>query len=54
MDELVEEHELDNAVINILGLGLLPTYQFLFEQKPSLEDFEKWVLEKEEASFQMK
>jgi Phytanoyl-CoA dioxygenase (PhyH) len=46
MDEqLVNEQELDNAIINILGLGLLPTYQFLFGQKPSFEAFEQWVVE---------
>lgn len=44
-EHFVHEQELDNAIINILGLGLLPTYQFLFGQKPSFEAFEHWVVE---------
>jgi ectoine hydroxylase-related dioxygenase (phytanoyl-CoA dioxygenase family) len=44
-EQLLEEQEIDNAIINMLGLGLLPTYQFLFEQKPSFEAFEHWVTE---------
>ena len=44
-EQLINEQELDNAIINILGLGLLPTYQFLFGQKPSFEAFEQWVVE---------
>ena len=39
------ELELDAALIDILGLGLLPTYQFLHQQKPSYEAFEQWVIE---------
>jgi hypothetical protein len=35
---------LDNALIDILGIGLLPTYRFLFEQKPDFYSFEKWVI----------
>lgn len=38
------ENDLDAALLNLLGLGLLPTYQFLHEQRPELEDFEAWVL----------
>jgi ectoine hydroxylase-related dioxygenase (phytanoyl-CoA dioxygenase family) len=45
-DTFVNEQELDNAIINILGLGLLPTYQFLFGQQPSFEAFEHWVVER--------
>lgn len=43
INRLEHEQELDNAIINILGLGLLPTYRFLYEQKPSFEAFEQWV-----------
>jgi ectoine hydroxylase-related dioxygenase (phytanoyl-CoA dioxygenase family) len=43
--QLKNEQELDNAIVNILGLGLLPTYQFLFGQQPSFEAFEQWVVE---------
>jgi len=40
-----DETALDNALIDILGLGLLPTYRFLFEQKPDFDSFENWVIE---------
>ena len=43
--ELKDEQELDHAIIDILGLGLLPTYQFLFGQQPNFEAFEQWVVE---------
>jgi hypothetical protein len=39
-----EEIALDNALIDILGIGMLPTYQFLYEQKPGFEIFEQWVI----------
>lgn len=48
--QFMDEQELDNAIINLLGLGLLPTYQFLFEFKPSFEAFEHWVVEKNEGT----
>lgn len=38
-----DETALDHALLNILGMGLLPTYQFLYGQKPDFESFEKWV-----------
>ena len=38
-----EETVLDNALLDILGIGLLPAYQFLYGQKPDFEHFEKWV-----------
>jgi hypothetical protein len=38
------ESEIDTAILNITGLGLLPTYQFIYEHKPTLAAFEKWVL----------
>lgn len=44
--QFVNERELDTAIINMLGLGLLPTYEFLFGQQPSFEAFENWVLER--------
>jgi len=44
-EQLVNEQELDSAIVNILGLGLLPTYQFLFGEKPSFEAFEHWIVE---------
>jgi hypothetical protein len=32
-------------LIDILGIGLLPTYRFLYEQKPDFESFEQWVID---------
>jgi hypothetical protein len=39
-----DELQLDSSLIDILGIGLLPTYQFLYGQKPDFESFEKWVI----------
>jgi hypothetical protein len=39
-----DEMQLDSSLIDILGIGLLPTYQFLYGQRPDFESFEKWVL----------
>jgi ectoine hydroxylase-related dioxygenase (phytanoyl-CoA dioxygenase family) len=44
-EQLPDEQELDNAIMSILGLGLLPMYQFLFGQRPTFEAFEQWVVE---------
>ena len=38
-----DEMQLDSSLIDILGIGLLPTYQFLYGQRPDFESFEKWV-----------
>jgi len=37
------EPSLDNALLDLLGVGLLPTFRFLYEQRPSFETFENWV-----------
>lgn len=34
-----------NAVFGALGLGLEPTFQFLFHQRPSFPEFESWILQ---------
>lgn len=39
-----DEMALDNALIDLLGIGLLPTYQFLYGQKPDFESFEQWII----------
>jgi hypothetical protein len=39
-----DETRLEHALIDILGIGLLPAYQFLYEQKPSFERFEQWII----------
>jgi hypothetical protein len=44
INQYPDETLLDNALIDILGIGLLPTYQFLYGQKPDFESFEKWVM----------
>jgi Phytanoyl-CoA dioxygenase (PhyH) len=38
-----DEWQLDNTVLSLLGIGLLPTYSFLHEQQPDFTAFEKWV-----------
>lgn len=38
-----DEMQLDSSLIDILGIGLLPMYQFLYGQKPDFESFENWV-----------
>ncbi len=37
------ELALDSALLDLLGLGLLPSFRFLHENKPSFEAFEHWV-----------
>ncbi len=44
VNQYPEEYGLDNALIDILGIGLLPTYQYLYGQKPGFESFENWVI----------
>jgi ectoine hydroxylase-related dioxygenase (phytanoyl-CoA dioxygenase family) len=39
-----DEMQLESSLIDILGIGLLPTYQFLYGQRPNFESFEKWVV----------
>jgi hypothetical protein len=39
-----DELERDAALFDILGLGLLLTYQFLHAEKPAFETFEQWVV----------
>ena len=43
--QYAQEQELDSSLIDMLGLGLLPTYQFLYSHRPSFEAFEQWVLQ---------
>ena len=38
-DEIV----LDNTLLDMLGIGLLPAYQFLYGQRPDFESFEQWI-----------
>jgi len=36
----------DNTLLSGLGLNLLDTYRYLFSEAPTLEQFERWILEK--------
>lgn len=38
------EASLDNALMDILCLGYLPTYEFVFQHTPSFLEFEEWVV----------
>jgi len=38
-----DETRLDNMLLDILGIGLLPAYQFLHQQRPDFESFEQWI-----------
>jgi hypothetical protein len=44
MSRFPEEALLESTLIDILGIGLLPTYQFLFNERPDFESFENWVI----------
>jgi hypothetical protein len=38
-----EEWQLDNSVLSLLGIGLLPAFDFLYGQRPDFDSFERWV-----------
>jgi hypothetical protein len=38
------EHELDRLVLDVLGLGLGQTMNYLFNHAPSFEHFEAWII----------
>ncbi|MBL0153217.1 MAG: phytanoyl-CoA dioxygenase family protein [Chitinophagaceae bacterium] len=44
VDSYIEEWSLDNAMLNMLGLGLEQTITFLYRENPSFDEFEKWIL----------
>ncbi len=41
---LAQDTHLDRLVLDALGIGLNQAYQFLYAQKPSLDEFEDWVI----------
>ncbi|WP_112479393.1 phytanoyl-CoA dioxygenase family protein [Vibrio variabilis] len=41
---LPQDAHLNRLVLDALGIGLNQAYQFLYAQKPSLDDFEEWVV----------
>ena len=43
-NQYLDEAALEAVLIDILGIGMLPTYQFLYQQKPSFEKFEQWII----------
>lgn len=43
INQYPDEAVLEAALIDILGIGQLPTYQFLYQQKPDFESFEQWI-----------
>ena len=42
-----------SAVFDALGIGIEPTYQFLFQESPSFESFEDWIIENGNISAEM-
>jgi hypothetical protein len=38
-----DEWYIDSTVLSLLGVGLLPAFDFLHGQKPDFDSFEKWV-----------
>lgn len=42
-----------SAVFDSVGVGLEPTYQYLFQESPSFNEFEDWILEKGNISTEM-
>lgn len=44
-----QEWQKENALLNILGIGLLPAFTFLYEQLPDFTRFEKWIIEKHDG-----
>ena len=42
-NQYLDEAALEAVLIDILGIGMLPTYQFLYQQKPSFEKFELFL-----------
>src|ERR1700743_3720590 len=45
VDSLEEEWQTDVTLLNALGLGLEPTYKYLYTADGTFEDFEEWVIE---------
>ncbi|MFC4262201.1 phytanoyl-CoA dioxygenase family protein [Ferruginibacter yonginensis] len=43
-DNITYNPSLNHILLDILGVGLLPTYQFLHTQQPSFAAFEQWIL----------
>ncbi len=42
-----------SAVFDSVGIGLEPTYQYLFQESPSFNEFEDWILENGDISAEM-
>lgn len=46
-------HNYVSAVFDALGVGIEPTYQYLFRESPSFDKFEDWILENGNISTEM-
>lgn len=52
-EQSILKHNYVTAVFDALGVGLEPTYQYLFNESPSFEQFEDWILENGNVSKEM-
>lgn len=41
------------AVFNCLGIGIEPTFEYLFQESPTFEEFEDWIIENGKISEEM-
>ncbi len=44
VNQYPDEAVMEAVLMDILGIGQLPAYQFLYQQKPDFESFEQWVI----------
>ena len=44
-DLLPNESELDRVVLDSIGLGIVEPFQFLFQKRPTFQEFEAWITE---------
>jgi len=43
-DAFINEWKTDTTLLSVIGLGLEQTVQYVYQQEPSFEEFENWVL----------
>jgi len=48
-NSLPEEWKTDNTLLSVLGLGLEQVYKFLYERRPTFEEFENWIIKMKEG-----
>lgn len=49
--DLADEWYLDDTLLSAIGVGIYQTAKYLHEEKPSFEQFEDWILELNNGSF---